>query len=293
MKLGKNLRTMLLVHVLVSLSIAVTAINGSDIDNYNVLIIDGRGRSVHLPNIDGWDLVLLQNAPDTIIENLIYNDGNTIFVINSDNLVVRNNIIENANSYALFVEFSDNIQIYNNTIVSGTNDGIISYLNNNVVINNNSISSVVKNGIFARGNNITISNNQINNIEGTGIFIQSSTDLIVENNSINNVDWTPIAPDQTSFDSANFFGNTYNGLPLTLDDINPSISTKISIDTTTQTSSDTGTAGEEIQSSKESTDTKENEISSTNETYFPFLIITFGVVLLSNYRKFKKFKWIN
>lgn len=208
------------IFLLISLS-STSIADGSTYSSQSILTIDGYGKSVTLPDIEGWDLVILQNAPNTIIENQVYDDGNTIFAIYSDNLVIRNNTIKNSDDYGIFVEFSENVQIYNNTIENGTDDGLISYLNDNVIISNNRISGVVKNGIFANGNNVTISNNEISDIAGTGIFVERTTDLIVKNNSINNVEWTPIAPDQTSFDSGIFVDNKYNGVILTDDEINP------------------------------------------------------------------------
>ncbi len=269
---------------LISLSTTIAYNIGPVSDDRNILVIDGHGKPVHFSNIERWQLIILQNAPDTIIENLTYNDGSTILVVSSDNLVVRNNIIKNANSYALFVEFSDNVQIYNNTIESGSHDGLISYRNNHVIIDNNRISGVVKNGIFARGNNVTISNNQINDIAGTGIFIEGSTDLVVESNSINNVDWTPIAPDQTSFDLGTFSENTNNGIALTVDDINPSITNSVS-NVPDITTSDSGNNNH---STDEFTNTSDNVKSSTDETYSPFLIIVFGMAFLTFLRKIKK-----
>jgi parallel beta-helix repeat protein len=274
---------------------------GSSRDEPNILLIDGQGRPIHLTNVNGWDMVVIQNAPDTIVENLVYTDGATILVISSDNLVIRNNTIRNANSYALFAEFCTDVEIYNNTIEGGTNDGLISYGNNNVVIENNRVSGVVKNGIFVSGNNVTISNNQISDIAGTGIFIQSSSDIVSVNNSINDVEWTPIAPDQTSFDSGSFSGNTYNGILLTVDDINPAITNTISSSGTVQSSSDAVTSSSEESTSissslssentntgVQSTNIDENENSSTDESYFPFLIISMGMILLSLSNKFRK-----
>lgn len=261
MRFQFNFRIELFIIILIALSSARVSTMGSPIEGENILVIDGYGKPVYLPNIEKWDLVILQNAPDTIIENQIYDDGSTILVISSDNLVVRNNIIRNAKSYALFVEFCNNVQIYNNSIESGSHDGLISYKNQNVIINNNRVSAVVKNGIFAVGTNLTISNNQINNVAGTGIFIQDSSDLVVQNNSINNVDWTPIASDQASFDSGLFFENTYNGMELTIEDIDPSITNSIS----------------SIESSPSST-ANNTENSSNNETHSPLTFMMIGIV---------------
>lgn len=245
----------------------------------NFLVIDGNGKPVYLTNVDGWDTIILQNAPGTIIENLIYTDGTTILVIRSDNLIIRNNTIINAKSYALFAEFCNNVEIYNNTIKGGTNDGIISYGNDNVIIYNNHVSGVIKNGIFAKGNNVSISNNEISDIAGTGIYIEDTTDLTVVNNSISNVDWSPIAPDQASFNEGSFSGNTYNGIPLTNDDINPAISNTISISTSSQLTY--GSNGSE-----------DIGISSTAETKSPWLIMSIGIMFVSIYMKFKRSKRI-
>ena len=249
-----------------------------DVEPSGILIISGNGNSLHITDTDqipqgNWDLIIFQDAPDTIIENIIY-EGSTILLIRSDNTVIRNNTLNSPNSYAIFVEFSDNVKILNNTIKNGNNEGIITYGNSNVLVDGNIILNVVKNGIFAVGSNTTISNNYIDGVVGTGIFLQNGNNMTIVNNSISNVDWSPIATDQSTFDNGYFEMNTYNGILLTTDNIDPSVAEPIdsSIEETPIVSDITDSSATSSSVTSDSTSSNDDSIFPNNIFYITIII---------------------
>jgi len=154
-----------------------------------------------------------------IFDNNISFNHNGINIINSQNVIIYDNIIENNTYYGIYFQGTTNDVRISTNIVSNNDIGIWSYnwdeaftnyiIEDNVIKNNrggvlidyckglllvnNSISYNNHEGVgIYSSNHATISNNSINNNQRRGISIIDSSNLTISWNNISNNNWTGI-----------------------------------------------------------------------------------------------------
>lgn len=115
-----------------------------------------------------WD----NSKNSTIDKNIVKNSygGNGITLEDSDNVVIKNNIIDKSKTDGISSLRSNNIKIINNTIrnngFNGTNTTNIMYSGINIIGDN---QTIINNTIINNNIGITITDGQFNNISGNNI----------------------------------------------------------------------------------------------------------------------------
>jgi len=116
--------------------------------------------------------IIIENRSNLTIKDLHIVDGN-ITVINSKNIIIKDNIISDSPYYGIFVYNSSNITIIHNAIFSSYYDGINIKNSSYIKIQDNIIAQNGQDGItiWYYSHNISVINNDINqNKYGLGIF---------------------------------------------------------------------------------------------------------------------------
>jgi parallel beta-helix repeat protein len=127
------------------------------------------------------------NATNGGIDNIAVNNDFGIYLYQSDDAVISNNIVKDSSSYGIALGYSNNATISNNTVSNNhASDGIELNYSNNATIDNNTVSNNSSDGIFLfYSNNATIDNNTVSN-NSAGISPVASNNATIDNNTCSN-----------------------------------------------------------------------------------------------------------
>jgi parallel beta-helix repeat protein len=170
--------------------------NGTYYENLTIdkkIDLFGEDRSITIINGNGKDNVININANNINISHFtIKNGGKTnqdnIIQVNSDSSIITDNIISNGYN-GIYLNNTDNHLIFDNIIISNNGEGIkLNQSDNNVNISYNTIT-LNNNGIYfysSDGNKIY--NNNVKENDANGIFLNKTciNNKIVENNASEN-----------------------------------------------------------------------------------------------------------